>query len=186
MNVNYKKTLKFATLLIASLLIATVSAATYTELFMSGTTIRIGTASVHFVAAANTTTMGGSDAINSQGTEVTFDQIPDLEPGETRTYEKAVNITNGATSQKTINISLVSLTGSFSANFEYINITMFDVSSSQKGNSIRIVSSGTNVTETGGQLIANGATWRIRWIIHAKTTATNGQTINVIFKVKVE
>jgi hypothetical protein len=185
MKPNYKKSLKLLTLLMSSLIIGFISVSAYSELFMTGT-ITIGTASVHFVAGADTTTMGGANAINSQGTEVTFDQIPAIEPGETITYEKAVNITNLAASQKTINISIVSLTGPFSANFEYINITMFDETGTQKGNSIRIVSSGTNVTETGGQAISNGAIWRIRWIISAKTTATNGESISVVFKVKVE
>jgi hypothetical protein len=186
MKLNYKKSLKLITLLITSLLISFVSAQSYSELFMHGTPISIGTAKVKFVAGANTTTMGGLDAINTAETVVTFDTILAIEPGEIRTYEQAVNITNGATSPKTINISLVSLTGPFSANFEYINITMIDASGTTKGNSIKIVSSGENVTETGGQQIANGATWRIRWIIKAKTSATNGQSINVTFKVKVE
>jgi len=187
MKINYKKSLKLITLLLASLLISFASVQAYSELFMYGTSISIGTASVHFVAAGNTTTMGGNDAINTAGTVVTFDTIPAIGPGETRTYEQAVNITNNAGSSKTINISLVSLTGQFSANFEYINVTMIARNGTLMGNSIKIVSSGgENVTETGGKTMLTNEMWRIRWIIKAKSDATNGQSITVTFKVKVE
>jgi len=187
MKPNYKKSLKLITLLITSLLISFVSAQSYSELFMHGTPITIGIAGVKvkFTEGANTTTISTA-GINSAGTEVTFNNIPAIAPGETRTYEQAVNITNNAGVTKTINVSLYSLTGPFSANFEYINITMFDVSNAQKGTIIRIVSSGSNVTQTTGTPIANNEVWRIRWIIKAKTTATDGQLISVTFKVKVE
>jgi hypothetical protein len=185
MKINYKKSLKLITLLITSLLISFASAQSYSELFMHGTPITIGTAGVKFTNGANTTTISTA-GINSAGTEVTFNNITAIAPGETRTYEQAVNITNSAGATKTINISLYSLTGPFSANFEYINVTMFDASNTQQGTIIRIVSSGSNVTETTGRPIANNAVWRIRWIIKAKTTATNSQSISVTFKVKVE
>jgi len=183
---NYKKTIKLIALLITSLLISFVSAQSYSELFMYGTDITIGTAGAKFVAGGNTTTMGGGDAISTQGTEVTFDTIPDIEPGETRTYIQAVNITNNAGSAKTINISFVSLTGPWSTNFDYINVTMIDASGTQKGNSIEIVSSGSNVTETTGQPLPNGETWTVKWIIKAKQGATETESISITFKVKVE
>ena len=105
MNKNYKKPLKFLILLLTSLLISFVSAQSYSELFMHGTPITIGSAGVQFVSGANTTVMGGGDAINAAGTEVTFDTIANIEPGETRTYDQAVNISNTAGSTKTLNMS---------------------------------------------------------------------------------
>ena len=185
MKANYKKATKLIMLLVTSLFIGFASVAAYTELFMYGTNITIGTAGVYFVAGANTTAMGGGDAINTQGTQVTFDTIT-IEPGETKTYIQAVNITNNAGVAKTINISFVSLTGTWSTNFDYINVTMFNSTGAQKGNSIEIVSSGSNVTETTGQSIQNGQEWTVRWIIKAKTGATATQSISITFKVKVE
>jgi len=184
MKINYKKTLKFVTLLITSLLISLVSAASYSELFMYATPISIGTAKVQFTDGANTTSIS-SAGITGGGTEVTFDNIT-IEPGETRTYEQAVNITNNAASPKTINISFVSLTGQWITNFDYINVTMFSPTGTQKGNSIEIVSSGENVTETGGQSIPDGEIWTIRWIIKAKQGAAVTESISITFKVKVE
>ncbi len=185
-KVSNKKFLKLAVLLLSSFLIAFVSAATYSELFMHGTSISIGTASLLFTTGANTTAMGGGDAINSQGTEVTFDTIAALEPGEIRTYEEAVNITNNAGATKALNISLYSITGNFSTNFDYLNVTIFNGGGTQQGNSIEIVSSGTNVTSTGSLTMGNGQIWYVRWIIKAQTGATNSESFDVTLKVKVE
>lgn len=188
MNRNFRKSAKLVLLLITSLIISLASVFAYNEMFMYGTDVTIGSAGVYFVAAANTTTMGGADAINTQGTVVTFDEIPDITPGEVRTYELAVNITNNGASAKTVNISLSSLTGPWSANFAEINVTMIDIGGNIKGNVLEIVSTGygSNQTETGGQQIGAGETWRIRWIIRAKTDATIGASIDIAFKVKVE
>jgi|YelNatPaOPRAMG01_1025707.scaffolds.fasta_scaffold56665_3 hypothetical protein len=185
MKINIKKSLKFVTLLVASLLIATVSAGTYSELFMHATPISIGSAGVKFTNGLNTTSIS-TGGINTAGTEVTFDNILAIEPGETRIYEQAVNITNNSGSTKTVNMSLYSLTGQFSNNFDYIYITLLDESGTQKGDRIEILPSGDNVTETTGQSMANNAVWTVKWEIKAKLTATNGQSISVTLKVKVE
>jgi len=186
MEINSKKSLKILALLITSLLISFASAETYTELFMHATPISIGSPGVYFVAGANTTAMGGGDAINSQGTEVTFDTITAVKPGEVRTYEKAVNITNNAGAAKTLNMSLDSLTGMFSNNFEYINITIVASNGTALGQTIKILPSpGTNITSTGNINIVDSATYTIKWVIKAKTTATSGQSINVTLRVKV-
>jgi hypothetical protein len=186
MNINYKKSLKLITLLITSLLISFVSAQTYSELFMHATPITIGTAGIKFVNGTDTMTMGGADAINTPQTEVTFDIIPPIEPGETRTYYQAVNITNNAGATKTLNMSLYSLTGNFDTNFDYINVTIIAANGTSLGNSIEIVSPGTDVTSTGNIQMANGETWTVRWIIKAKTDATQLQSIDIKLKVKVE
>jgi hypothetical protein len=148
---------------------------------MRATPIRIGAADVKFVDGLNTTSIG---SINTAGTEVTFTGMS-VDPGETKTYEQAVNITNTLTSEKTLNISLSSLTGPFSANFEYINITVIDNSGTTKG-TIYITSSGQNDTDTGNmQIPGNNIEWTVKWIIKAKTGATSNAEINVVLIMKV-
>ena len=187
MNTNYKKAIKLMALLLTSLLIGFVSAQTYTELFMYGNNITIGTAEVKFIAGANTTTMGGSDAINTAGTTVTFDQIPNIKPNAETTYEQAVNITNGGSAAKNITLTLESTTGNFSTNFDYLNITIIAANGTELGNDIQLVSSGTNVTTSGTiSSITNGETWTVRWIINTKADAVNGESFSVTLKVKVE
>ena len=187
MNTNYKKAIKLMALLLTSLLIGFVSAQTYTELFMYGNNITIGTAGVKFVAGANTTTMGGGNAINAAGTTVTFGQIPNIEPSQTVTYDQAVNITNGGSAAKNITLTLDSITGNFSTNFDYLNITIIAANGTALGNSVELVSSGTNVTTSGViSSITNGETWTVRWIMNTKASATIGESISVTLKVKVE
>jgi hypothetical protein len=184
MNINYKKSLKLITLLITSLLIGLASAATYSELFMYGTTISIGTASVRFTDGANTTSISTA-GISGTGAQVTFDNILAIEAGEIRTYEQAVNITNSAGATKTLNVTVESLTGNFSTNFDYLNITVLNGTGSPQGDSI-IVSSGLNVTFTGSLPMTNNAVWIVRWIIKAKSDATDAESFSVTLKVKVE
>jgi hypothetical protein len=186
MNNKSKRVLKIMTLLATSLLIGYVSAQTYTELFMYGTPITIGTAGVHFVAGTNTTTMGGGDAINTAGTIVTFDTVPPIEPSQTVSYDQAVNITNSAGSTKVLNMSVEELTGDFATNFNYINITILDETGSVMGSSIELVSSGTNVTFTGNIDIPDGSTYTVQWVISAKSDATVGQSANLTLKIKAE
>jgi hypothetical protein len=183
MNAKYKKSLKLVTLLITSLIIATVAADTYSELFMYGSDITIGTAKVTFTAGDDTGTI--SSGITSAGTEVTFDTMPLIEPGETRIYNEAVNITNGATGPKTITIDYVSVTGDFETDFDYVNITMIDADNNTKGNSIEIISGGADVTTTGGESMTNGEVWAVRWIIKAKTDAVTDNKFSITLKVTV-
>jgi len=186
MEMKYKRAMKFVVLLLTSLLIGAASVAAYTEMFMHGNNITIGTAGVQFVAGSNTTTLGGIDAINTQGTEVIFDTIPNIAPGELKTYSEAVNISNGAGSVKTISVSFYSLTGDWSLNFDYISLTVIAANGTALGNTINITSSGTNVTSTGNIRMNNGEEWALKWVIKAKTGATNGQSITIVYKIKVE
>jgi len=183
MKVEYKKILKLVTLLITSLLIGFVSAGTYSQLYMNATPITVGAAQLKFTLGANTTGIG---SINSEGTVVTFTGMT-VDISQTQTYEQAVNITNQASTAKTINLTLSSLTGQFSANFDYINITIFDASGSKQGSSIYISSTSGNVTETGGISMPGGNTvWTVQWIIKASSGASSGATINVALIMKVE
>jgi len=182
MEINSKKSLKILALVITSLLISFASAATYSELFMNATPITIGSAGVYFAAGTNTTAMGGT--INTAKTVVTFSGIT-IEPGQVKTYAQSVNITNTAGSIKTLNMSLDSLTGNFSTNFDYVYIYIVSNSNATQGTTIQLVSSGTNVTSTGNVQIANGITYTVRWVISAKETATTGQSINIALRVKV-
>jgi len=184
MNAKYKKSLKIVTLLISSIIIATVAADSYSELFMHGSDITIGTASVTFTAGGNTTLLS-SAGISSAGTEVTFDTIPDIEPGATVTYEEAVNITNNAGASKDITMDLDSITGNFATNFDYVNITMIAADGSSKGTSIQIVSTGSNVTTTGAQAMTDDEVWAVKWIIKAKTDATPTESFSITLKVTV-
>jgi len=77
MKMNYKKTLKFVTLLITSMLIATVSAATYRYMYIDGS-ITVSSAKILWIKGSDVpdATISGSTAIVNlnveQGTPLNF------------------------------------------------------------------------------------------------------------------
>ncbi|MBS7647736.1 MAG: hypothetical protein QXK93_01925 [Candidatus Bathyarchaeia archaeon] len=186
MKTNYRKIAKFLTLLFTSLLISYASAASYSELFIRGTDITIAEATVRFFPGGNTTQLGGDDAINPAGTEVTFDSIT-IQPGQVLTYDEAVNITNSASSAKTITLTLVSLTGDFQGNFDYVNITVIAQNGTVLG-SIKVfpAGEGTNSTQIGPLLMPANETWAVQWSLKADKDATSGKKITIVIKIKVE
>jgi hypothetical protein len=50
---------------------------------------------------------GGANSISSAATEITFDNMTNMDPRSTVTYNKAVNITNNAGVSKTITIDVI-------------------------------------------------------------------------------
>jgi hypothetical protein len=186
MNVKIKKSLKIVALLVTSLVIATASAASYSELFMEGTNITIGSAGVLFTAGDDTSEVTGGDGIASPYTTVTFDNMTGIQPGETRIYSEAVNITNNAGVSKNVEISLDGdITGPFSDNFEYIYVSMIDTDNATKGTQIQIVATGSNVTSTGSVSMSNGEVWAVSWVIKAQIDATEAEAISLTLKVTV-
>jgi hypothetical protein len=185
MNVKYKKSLKIVTLLITSIFIATAAVHAYSELFMYGSGITITDSRVALVNGADTPTIS-TNQVQDSGTTVTFDTIT-IAVDEELTYDEAVNIQNTAGSAKDIDLTVTSLTGHFSDNFEYIYITMFNPSAVQQGAQIRMLASGTNVTTTGtGVSIPDGQTWTVQWIIKASVDATADESIDITVQLTVQ
>jgi hypothetical protein len=182
MNAKYKKSLKIVALLITSLIIATGSVHAYNQLFMYGT-ITITDNRVILVAGTDTSTIS-TNGIEDSGTTVTFDKI-NIAVDELLTYDDAVSILNNAGSAKDIDLTVTSLTGPFSTNFDYIYITVFDTTPAQAGNQIQMLPSGTNVTTTGTISIPDGQTWTVQWIIKASVDATASEAIAMTVELTV-
>jgi hypothetical protein len=116
---------------------------------------------------------------------VDFDLIS-IAVDEELTYDEAVKITNNAGSAKDMDLTVTGLTGPFSANFDYINITVFDTTPAQAGAQIQMLPSGSNVTTTGNIQIPNGETWTVQWIIKASVGATASQSIDMTVQLTVQ
>jgi hypothetical protein len=120
MNMNYKKTLKFVTLLITSLLIASASAATYVYMYMDGS-VTIGAAKLVWVA--------GTDApgdIDISGGTVTLDL--DVQPGSEQNFTECLFLKNqdGSDHNMTINIT----TAASAATFDWFYADIYENSTS--------------------------------------------------------
>jgi hypothetical protein len=183
MNAKYKKTLKIVSLLITSIIIATGSVHAYSQLFMYGT-ITITDNRVILVAGTDTPTISNSGIENS-GTTVNFDNI-NIAVDEILTYDDAVSIQNNAGSDKDIILDVTDVAGQFSANFDYIYITVNDTTTAQQGNQIKILPSGSNTTSTGTFSITNGETWTVQWIIKASVDATPAASIDITVQLTVQ
>jgi hypothetical protein len=182
MNANIKKSLKIVTLLLSSIIIATVAADTYSELFMYGSNITITDSRVILVAGADTASISAG-GVTSSGTVVTFDTIQ-VAKGAIVTYDEAVKIQNNAGADRSVVIDVTSFNSAhWSDDFDYIYITMYDATLTQKGAQIQYLPSGSNVTSTGSVTIPNGATWTVQWIIKAKVGATATDTVSLTAKV---
>ena len=184
MEINYKKVLKLATLLISSLLIATVSAATY-NMFMNAT---VGVEATELSFAANEpdfTTCGGTLSDSDQ--KVTFSTM-NGKPGVEAIYTP-VDISNGVGAAHNIELVLDTWTGAAQTNLYSITITMYN-GGAQQGVSIVLYpdsESGTTVTTSGSVCIAISETWQVEWKVHWKGTASVGvDTVDVALLLVVQ
>jgi hypothetical protein len=170
MKLNYKRSLKFVTLLITALLIGTASAYTY-NMFMNAT---VGVTATELSFTANNpdyTTCGGAITDNNQ--KVTFSTM-NGKAGVEAIYDP-VKITNGASAAHDIELMLDTWTGDDQTNLYYITITMYN-GATQKGNSIVLypTTEGTSVTTSGTVNIGISEEWQVEWKVYWKGTATVG------------
>jgi len=173
MKMNYKKSLKFATLLIASLLIATVSAQVYNYLSLSAS-----------VSVEGLTLVWDDTGIDSGLSATIYGATCTLSGlkgpvGGTRTYSKAIGL--NATADTTFDIEVVSVTGAGTVNLTSIVVRIYDVSN-LKG-TLTVWASGAPGPKVQDLSITANAAWRLEWDITWGTSATSGDTVTVALKV---
>lgn len=181
MEINYKKVLKLATLLISSLLIATVSADVFKTMFMEATPIGVaGANKVEFWVGSDFPTNGTSIEITDARQKVKFTGM-EGSPGTAANYSDPVKINNtdtAATHQ--IELKLSSWDAAASLPLYCINITLFDENNVKMGTTIHLVPGGSGQVEsTGDVTMDNSDVWRTEWIIYWKGTAQVTDNVNV-------
>jgi hypothetical protein len=169
MKINYKKNLKFVTLLIASLLIATVSATVYYSLTMESK-ITVGATWVKFVNATDTPT--GSTVQNSF-CSLSLSSLPN----STIIYEKAIGLNNTYNGIRYIRLRHVSVTPNGTApvsNFTYVKFYLLDASNAVQA-TLNYTTSGDNwsVTSTTDWKSVPALTI---WYIKVETLSPTGAT----------
>jgi len=171
MNVNYRRTLKFVTLLASALLIGSVSAAVYYSLTISGSlTTAVTVCFDHGTDWPSGSTMGTGN------TSVTL--ALKAYPNTTLTYEKAVNVSNTQAVTPSIRLRHISITNGTAdiGNFTFLNIVLLDDTGVQKGY--------INYTVSGNDFISSESTsyeamdandeWTIRIETKAEPDAVAG------------
>jgi hypothetical protein len=167
MKFNYKKSLKFVTLIIASLLIATASAAIYNYMYIEG--------SVTFTSGTGLKWIKGADAPPSTSIAGSTVTLPfTVQNGSVTNYTACLYVQNLDASPHSLNITVTtSATDSYYVEF---NMFLFYANQTQ----IDVLNVLTSDSYTGS--IGASATWRLTFEIVAEPTSTSGSdTFNLQF-----
>jgi hypothetical protein len=181
-KIRSMKALKLLGLLISALFIATASATLYAQLFMYAHVTVTGHF-VSFVAAANTSNLGGT--VSPWGEEVTFTDMAGKN-GSLVTYPLAVNITNTNVTSANIELKLHEWTGDSITELRYVNVTMYNATGAKQGSTIHLVPGAGDVETTGVQAIPASGMWRVQWDIFWWGNATAANAFDITLALVVE
>lgn len=170
MQMNYKKVLKIATLLLSSLLIATVSAQAYRFMYIDGS-VSISVTGLKWVkgdSASGGTSISGSTATVamsiSNGTIANFTHYLYLQNQDGTGHSLMINITNDATS------SLYETNG--------FNMTIYNNATGVYISALDVLSTSSYYSGT----ISGSAVWQVTFEIATKTDASGSDGFNVQFR----
>jgi len=160
MKFNYKKSLKFLTLLITALIIATVSAATYSYMYIDG--------SVSFTSGTGLKWIEGTDAPSGTSIAGSTVTLPfTAQNGTTTNYAHCLYIQNLDASNHSLLIDVT--TGATASYYDEFNMFIFN---NATGTQIDVIDILTTDSYSGN--ITASAIWRLTFEVGAKTTSTSG------------
>ena len=169
MNVNYKKSSKFATLLISALLIATVSAGVYNYMYISGSG-EITTTGLSWEAGDDFPT-----AASINGPTATVPMTTN--EGNPRNYTDCLHLVNlDATTAHSFNITVTSSPSSAlnKANFTKFNLVLFNAAGAQ----VAVLDLKTENSQATLLSIGGGETWRVLFELVPIASPTTGATVD--------
>jgi hypothetical protein len=165
MKINYKKSLKFVTLLISALLIAIVSATIYNYMYINGSG-QINTTGLEWVL--------GPDAPPAASVSGPTASVPmNTSQGNPRNYTDCLHLVNLDAAPHSFNLSVTSSTGAIN-NFTSFNLVLFDENSTQQAvlNVLSTSSTATNLS------IPSSKTWKVLFQLIPIASPTTGAQVN--------
>jgi len=184
-EIQFRKSIKFLTLLLTSMLIATTSATVY-YMMLEQSTSTVAVAPVYF------TTGNDSSGILTLGTNSTYASLSlNAYPNATLYYEQAVNLT--ATAAKEVRLRHVSISpddgDSSVSNFTGVVFRLIKADSTQVG-TLTYTTTGDvwnePTTPTSYVAIGAGEEWTIKIEIKAAPGATSGVSTTIVIAVDVK
>jgi len=178
MKFNYKRSLKFVTLLITSLIIATASAGVVNQMFMNATPIGVEGLTLKW--------MPGNDATSANTTidaaTCTMNQMKG-KAGVLKTYQDPVRLNNTSASTVTFNITVQQLSGDTGQ----LNLLVVRIYNVTNGASIQNLTiwNGAQGGPLNNLQIPSKNEWKFQWEITWETTAQAGQYVNVKLRFDV-
>jgi len=178
MKPNYKKSLKFITLLLVSLLIATVSAAVYTQMFLEAN-VGVAGLSLKWVTGTNENV-----TCNIAGSKCTLDGL-DGYPSQTATFNDTVRITNAGSSIATFNITTTKCEGSETV-LTSIYVKLYNSTDDSLLYTLNVWEN-TNIGDPLTNLqIKAGVTWYLKWEITWSSDAGISDYVDVALTLDVK
>ena len=178
MKINYKKSLKFVTLLISALLIATASATVFNQMFLNAT---VG------VEGLTLKWVQGTDSevtCDIQQSTCTLSGLKGT-AGQTSIYNDTVRIKNEGTTQVTFNITVQECSGSSTVNLTSIIVKLYNVSDGALKGNLTVWASGVKGDPLTGLQIAGQSEWRFGWEItwSSQALTTDSVTVKLVLDV---
>jgi hypothetical protein len=178
MKINYKKSLKFVTLLIASLLIATASATIYDYMYLNAN-VGVQGMSLAWKLGADNSTAGTQ--INGVTATLTSLKGP---PNGTRIYADPVRLNNTGGSTVTFDLLVDTVSGN-TGFLDSIIVRIYNVTNGASISNVTVWSSGAKGSDVTGLQIGSNNVWRFQWEIKWKSTALVSHAVAVYLKIKV-
>jgi type 1 fimbria pilin len=177
MKINYKKSLKFITLLLASLLIATVSATVYTQMFLNA---NVGVAGLSLKWVQGTNSGVTCDIVGSTCALDGLDGYPSI----TAIYNDTVKITNAGSSAVTFNITTTQCQGSTSK-LTSIYVKIYNSTDNSLLYTLDVWESNAIGSPLTNLQIKAGVTWWLGWQITWAGDAGISDYVNVALRLDV-
>jgi hypothetical protein len=178
MQINYKKSLKFLTLLISAILISSVSAAIYDYMYLNGT-VGVQGMSLAWLSGADGTDSGTT--INGVTAALTNLKGP---PNGTRVYADPVELNNTGASPITFNLTIDTVSGD-TPQLISIYVKLYNMNDSSLKGTLNVWESGAEGSDLTLLQITNNNVWRFQWEITWKATATTSNSVTVNLKLQV-
>jgi hypothetical protein len=178
MKMNYKKSLKFITLLIAALLIATASATIYDYMNLNAT-VGVQGMSLAWVSGNDASTAG----TQIDGVTASLNTLKGP-PNGTRIYADPIRVNNTGGSAVAFNLTISTVTGDTSY-LDSIYVRLYNYTNDASIGNLTVWSGGAKGSDLNSLSIPSNTMWRFQWEITWKATATTSQTVTVNLKIQV-
>lgn len=168
MKINYKRSIKFVTLLITALLIATVSAQVYRYMYIDGS-VSVGTAKLVWIK--------GPDAPSSATVTGSTVTMPfDVEPGTPQNFTYCLYLNNSDTADHNMTISV---TTAVTADFDEFKIHIYINSTQTFVDTLDVTTSDSYETYTGNSPLSAGEAYRMTFELAPSTTASGSYDFDI-------
>jgi len=177
-KIQFKKSMKFLTLLLTSMLIATASATIYNYMFLNAN-IGVEGMTLEWKLGVDNATAGTQIA----GVTATLTNLKGP-PNGTRVYGDPVRLKNTAGSGSTT-FDLVIDTVSGDTVMDSIVVRLYSINTTALIQTVNVWSGGAKGSDVTGLSIPSDNVWRFQWEITWKSTALVTHSVTVNLKVKV-